>query len=142
MARKGGKNLQLSGKRPRPEAAAASLSSRPEDAGSTDRGCRGLDGSRLNCSFSISSLRQFVQAQSLSVRQWFRRKTFEGDPKVLLGSSSMRQEPAAERTAGCLCHGSRVRLYSPGRNRERRIHPPPDRQYRKRRLPDNLHGPD
>ena len=102
----------------------------------------GLDGSRLNCSFSISSLRQFVQAQLLSVRQWFRRKTFEGDPKVLLGSSSMRQEPAAERTAGCLCHGSRVRLYSPGRNRERRIHPPPDRQYRKRRLPDNLHGPD
>ena len=28
--RKGGKNLQLSGKRPRPEGAAASLSSRPE----------------------------------------------------------------------------------------------------------------
>lgn len=30
--RKGGKNLQLSGKRPRPEGAAASLSSRPEAA--------------------------------------------------------------------------------------------------------------
>ena len=42
MARKGGKNLQLSGKRPRPEGAAASLSSRPEDAGSPDRGCRGF----------------------------------------------------------------------------------------------------
>ena len=52
-------------------------------------GAGGLDGSRLNCSFSISSLRQFVQAQLLSVRQWFRRKTFEGDPKVLLGHPSV-----------------------------------------------------
>ena len=83
--------------------------------------------------------------EEVDPNQLFRKRIFYAIlfiSKVLLGSSSMRQEPAAERTAGCLCHGSRVRLYSPGRNRERRIHPPPDRQYRKRRLPDNLHGPD
>ena len=57
MARKGGKNLQLSGKRPRPEGAAASLSSRPEDAGSPDRGCRGF-GCKHNCSLFVNGFEE------------------------------------------------------------------------------------